>query len=840
MHRETKRQILNLLTTVEEAISYLQRNPENNREGLLRDCSLCAKSIVVTLRKDSEAHEKHVHLLAQFTEKIKQAQTGDLHAFQQALSAAKVKLAFLRRKMEKLATKLEVVFLPYKASMWDSLESIWRAANADPDCDAYVVPIPYYDLNPDHTPAKFHYEGDLYPENVPVTDYRKYDLAARRPDVIYIHNPYDGCNCVTSVDPAYYSDRLKQYTEMLVYVPYDVVMDEISEHMCQMPGVQNADRVIVQSEKIKRTYEKYMPEEKILALGSPKIDKVLWMQKHPPAMPEEWARIARGRKLVLYNTHLSPLIIDDGSVCRKLRYVFSMFKERNDVCLLWRPHPLSEATMQAMNPQALQEYVSLVEAYKKEKLGIYDESPDPHRAIALSEAYYGDWSSLVPMYGVTGKPIMLQNVHMRESLQSEEMRGFLSCANAVVTEKGFYFSALFFNGLFYLDTEKKLTTFLGEFPDEIQYGGTNLHIQVIQFERQLYFVPWVAAHLAEFDLDTGKFAMYPLPEDVENPVAQYTGAVLRNEYIYLIPACNRHFLRFDIRQKIFKKEDRWYPKIQEFVEKGELLFIDYVQVDQYIWCPFRCRNLLIRFDMETFDSEVFVVGDCTDGYMSITYDGRFLWLLSGRGYLVRWDAKETQVAVNVSLAERICSTGKGWFFCRYFQRLLYIFTENGDIWTLDTNTGKATRYNCPLNNFHREGKNPWTLCFFRPYVEDGVLFVFSVKENALLKINLQMGSSQSWKFYLTAESMKRIGYPRIDLDVNKSDLPKAMFFVLSEKAVLTIEAFCEALQKRGKEKQTLQQMSFARLFIGADNHCGMCIYWQIGKELGKIRKNSEG
>ena len=33
-------------------------------------------------------------------------------------------------------TRKEVVFLPYKASMWDSLESVWQAAREDPGCDA--------------------------------------------------------------------------------------------------------------------------------------------------------------------------------------------------------------------------------------------------------------------------------------------------------------------------------------------------------------------------------------------------------------------------------------------------------------------------------------------------------------------------------------------------------------------------------------------------------------------------------------------------------------------------------------------------------------------------------
>lgn len=108
-----------------------------------------------------------------------------------------------------IKVKLEILFMPYKSSMWDSLESIWREASADPDCDAYVVPIPYYDRNPDHSFGDFHYEGREFPKDVPVIHYENYDLEERRPDIIYIHNPYDGENLVTSVDPRFYSGELK-------------------------------------------------------------------------------------------------------------------------------------------------------------------------------------------------------------------------------------------------------------------------------------------------------------------------------------------------------------------------------------------------------------------------------------------------------------------------------------------------------------------------------------------------------------------------------------------------------------------------------------------------------
>ena len=66
-----------------------------------------------------------------------------------------------------IPVRLEAVFLPYKASMWESFKSVWKAAVADPRCDAFVVPIPYFDKNLDGSLRDMHYEGSQYPKNVP-------------------------------------------------------------------------------------------------------------------------------------------------------------------------------------------------------------------------------------------------------------------------------------------------------------------------------------------------------------------------------------------------------------------------------------------------------------------------------------------------------------------------------------------------------------------------------------------------------------------------------------------------------------------------------------------------
>lgn len=316
--------------------------------------------------------------------------------------------------------KKEIYFLPYKASMWDSLESIWRAAAEDKDhCNAYVMPIPYADRNPDGTAAEWHCERDQFSADVPVVNWEDVDLETVHPDVIYIHNPYDGCNLVTSVDSRYYSDKLKQYTEKLIYVPYFVSGENVGEHFCQAPGVVNADHVIVQDENIKEQYEKYYPggnppKGKFLALGSPKFDRVKSKKKEDYTLPEKWQRIIKGKKVILYNTSLSATLQNTDKVCDKLRYVFNVFKSQDKCALWWRPHPLMKATLRSMRPEVADEYEQIEKEYIAEGWGIYDDDPDVDRAIVCTDAYYGDGSSVVELYKVTKKPIMIQSILLTE------------------------------------------------------------------------------------------------------------------------------------------------------------------------------------------------------------------------------------------------------------------------------------------------------------------------------------------------------------------------------------------------------------------------------------------
>lgn len=442
--KEQADEIVRLLGQVHEGIrKMLETGQKGTVLDLLSQCQDAAIQLGETIeRSEGEGFvtvtllEEYCELVYQIYESVRQGENIPAGKTYKNLHRS---LILIRNSLNQDVTiRQEAVFLPYKASMWDSLESVWRAADEDPDCDAYVIPIPYFDRDSEGNFKEMHYEGGQYPAYVPVTHYDDYDIAVHEPDMIFIHNPYDDYNYVTSVAPKFYSRNLKQYTEKLVYIPY-FVLGEIDpenkealkgiEHFCVAPGVLNADVVIVQSENMRKAYIEILTEaigestrsqweKKILGLGSPKMDKVLETREEDCNIPEDWMRIltkedGSRKKVILYNTSVTALLQHEEKMLIKMRSVFETFKDSaDDVALLWRPHPLIKATIESMRPLLWMDYEKLVEEYKAEGWGIYDDSAELDRAIALSDAYYGDHSSLVQLCQQAGRPVMIQDVEI--------------------------------------------------------------------------------------------------------------------------------------------------------------------------------------------------------------------------------------------------------------------------------------------------------------------------------------------------------------------------------------------------------------------------------------------
>ena len=425
MRKHQQLQILELLNTISEA-QEIER---------YKDCMEAAVSIAEFIINSDSKSKQTVILLNEYCDIL----NADIE-HNKKLRKLEDHLSKIRSSVinELKPEKVEIVFFPYKSSMWDSLESIWLAAKNNNQCNVQVIPIPYYNRLPDNSLGDMQYEGNDFPNYVPIVDWQSYCIDTHLPDVVFIHNPYDQFNTVTTVHPDYYSTSLVKFTELLVYVPYYITEGQIYDSSAILPGVINADLVVLQSNDIqvqfadvlkKQAYHglnaaevKKLFKEKLLPLGSPKIDKAISSTRNDADLPDDWKHhifSSNGlrKTVVFYNTSIEQLLTNtvkddkiDDTYFNKLESVFTFFKDRDDSVLLWRPHPLLEQTVNTMRAPLIPRYKAILEQYHHERIGIYDDSNDLYRAIVTSDVYYGDWSSVNLLFLARGMPVLLQDM----------------------------------------------------------------------------------------------------------------------------------------------------------------------------------------------------------------------------------------------------------------------------------------------------------------------------------------------------------------------------------------------------------------------------------------------
>lgn len=648
--------------------------------------------------------------------------------------------------------KIEAVFLPYNASMWDSLESVWKAADEDENCDAYVIPIPYYDKNPDGSFKEEYWEGDRYPDYVPITKYDAYDFAERRPDMIFIHNPYDNCNLVTSVHPFFYSKNLKQFTDKLIYIPY-FILDEISpdnqqavenmQHFCTVPGVLNADNTIVQSEDMRRIYINVLAksvgentrgywENKISGLGSPKVDKVLNTKKEDLQISKEWMSIIQKpdgswKKVVFYNTSIGALLQHERKMLEKMKDVFKTFKEsRNDVALLWRPHPLIKATIESMRPQLWKEYKELVEWYREERWGIYDDSADMNRAVTLSDAYYGDESSVLRLFYNTKKQAMVQDVGI--DLKDKKFR--ISFEDAVFEQENIIFPAWDYDTICSYNLKTGITKKLsGYVPEDI--FKQHVYGSVCKYDQSKYlFAPLFGHQILLYNAEYNKFSYIGLDNIKDEDFKLFFSTIKYKKYVYLLPGTYKSIVRFDCESETIEYFNACIDELKRFVVKGKEFFRHGCGlIDDNLFLASRNSNHILKFNLSFNTSTLIKVGTDNYSYTAICSEGKNCWLAASNGNIIRWSSVNHDCEVIKKPEDVILNEDIPYSDLLYYKDKIYVipYSANDGI-EININTGKACALGLNDSNESIRG--------FFGEIYNNRLYTYSFGKRRLIEVDL--------------------------------------------------------------------------------------------------------
>ncbi|WP_079914165.1 CDP-glycerol glycerophosphotransferase family protein [Paenibacillus sp. 32352] len=637
MRIEHKKQVLELTDTLKEALQFLNTPEASTAEYLQEDCLACIAHIASQLE---EVQNKEYVLFCTTCE-------ADIRNrnFVEAYKSAEMLSMWIE---EFVQVHYEIVFLPYKAEMWDALDSVWRAASADPTCMVRTIPIPYYTFDSKGEAVSAEYDGDRFPSYVEVTHYNDYDLSSQRPDVIFIHNPYDDCNTVTMVHPHFFSSNLINYTDKLVYIPYYVSLGKII-HSFRLPSYKNAWKIFVQSESTRQEFLQSgeVQPSQVVALGSPKIDYVYNRMQEGTPMPLEWEGALKGRTVFLFNSTLGRLLNEKEDIIKSMEEIFRFFQKRQDIALIWRPHPLSIKTLQSMLPHLLDSYLMLVEKLKKLPNAVYDDSQEMHTAIVHSDAYIGDFSSVIVPYAVTGKPILKLMPNIKSSFSywgsdpawldyKDEVTVPVHVSPAPILDGSLLFPALNRGGMFSLELNTGKISFIQVFPN-IDYNQPELFAKACAYQDTVWLVPDRASELVSYNRTSGEMRSYTLPPMFRcEGEHKFSNAIQHDHYLWMLPAQSNMLVRLDMESGEMVGYSMRPDNSNDVLR--EPLCSDGIIHNNCLWVTLCGKRSILQIDLTSQDMKLRELHFLQEPIQAITSDGQNLWIVPEKAsVVVKWD-----------------------------------------------------------------------------------------------------------------------------------------------------------------------------------------------------------
>lgn len=822
--------------TLDEAHEEIRKYIEKADVGIAIDLMAQCQEGAIAIGNSIEDSEDNTHTTIKKLEKYCESLYFTAKELQ---SGKKVKVNNLKKHLDEarfsfnqeIRAKIEVVFFPYKASMWDSLESIWLAAKEDNRCECFVVPIPYFDRNPDGSFGRMHYEGELFPDYVQITDWRTYDIATFLPDIAYIHNPYDQYNLVTSVHPNYYSPELKKYIQQLVYVPYYATSGDMALSQYRLSAYYNVDKIIIQSERHRKYFDQNLPSQRLLPLGTPKFDRIIRLTRERPNPPIAWEGKMKGKKVYFYNTSISGFLENTQVFLKKMAYVFNCFRDRKDALLLWRPHPLLESTLDSMRPQFKQTYLQLKRAFFTNEIGIYDDTPDVSVSIALSDVYIGDaGTSITSLFGVAGKPQFILNNNIDREPNEEDLTT-LALNNRIYVEGNTIWFVSVYSWLFKLDIET------GKIEKVCKLSDKTMHHygDVIKVDNRIFIGPLHAQNFCV--IEDNVLRKIPLKELNDRPDS-FVKMVRYQKYLYLIPGRYPALVRYNMETE---ELTYYFDCLKEFTgaEDG-IKFQQGVCIrGRYLYMASAFDNRVLVFNMDSGKYKIKIVGQRIDGgcwYM--TDDGTDFWIVPIKGNVVtRWNPETDRVwEYSQYPAELSCWNNISGYPCqdRPFSSVLSFdeFVLLVPFWSnmfikIDKKSGKISKWETPFVMVQTP-KN----CYFKNLSLFGAtekisptsFITFSYYDRTLYLVDVEKNECKEYQYKIELDFLRNNEY-------GFNYVSKWLQYACLENGLNTLPSFLNGKIIGKPFDPQLQLELYAEISANLDGTCGEKVHEQMMKEF---------
>jgi len=126
MHKLVKKQLIAIIGTIYDALNACKKNAEIS---LLADCQNAVVVIGEKIEESEGEGTAAVTYLEEFADLIYEASLliDNETELRKTINKSRDKLKQAEHELKKnIKVKQEILFIPYKASMWDALDSIYR------------------------------------------------------------------------------------------------------------------------------------------------------------------------------------------------------------------------------------------------------------------------------------------------------------------------------------------------------------------------------------------------------------------------------------------------------------------------------------------------------------------------------------------------------------------------------------------------------------------------------------------------------------------------------------------------------------------------------------------
>lgn len=378
--------------------------------------------------------------------------------------------------------------------------------------------------------------------------------------------------------------------------------------------------------------------------------------------PENWKEVIRGKKVILYNTGVSALLRGRERQIEKIKWVFQIFKEHPEVVLWWRPHPLEFSTLQSMLPELEEQYREARRQYLEEHLGILDESADLNRAIAISDAYYGAWSSVAVLYREAKKPVLYENNRTKARGVGE-----ISLLPAAVCAKS--------EAVWFIQSDSNKLIKVNRTTHEVEKIVNISYEPPVQHRYYSYHMIDIGTSLLLLFSDSGQIYEYEIETDDirvhkpqgENFIFRSEAVIEKNGKLLMFPFHDSDVLEFDYRTDTIEKRRMGDKKIK-IAKCYEIVGSDVYMADQG-------SNALYQYDLTKGAATVFHIGEKDNKYWGVKKAGSYFVLPHiDKRVVTLWDGETGEVSELTAFPEGYVCVNR-WAYFDMFERAgdIYIF-----------------------------------------------------------------------------------------------------------------------------------------------------------------------